>query len=136
VERTDRAVIFDNSVQSDDPRAFRGRLVAQCFVNDDLFFVQARSPIPAWTNRYLIEPAKRRGWALEVGDTGPPEIQIAVLSERINSLTEHLKAHVTDGHSRHELFKLVSQRRQLLDYLARVDETRYKSLIELLGLRR
>ena len=70
------------------------------------------------------------------GDTGSPEVQIAVLSERINNLTEHFKSHVKDNHSRRGLLKLVSQRRQLLDYLTRTDEGRYKSLIGKLGIRR
>ena len=75
-------------------------------------------------------------YATKTGDTGSPEVQVAVLSERINNLTEHFKAHVKDNHSRRGLLKLVSQRRQLLDYLARIDEARYKSLIERLGIRR
>jgi len=75
-------------------------------------------------------------FAKKAGDTGSPEVQIAILSERINGLTEHFKAHVKDNHSRRGLLKLVSQRRQLLDYLARIDEARYKSLIERLGIRR
>jgi small subunit ribosomal protein S15 len=75
-------------------------------------------------------------YAQKSGDTGSPEVQVAILSERINNLTEHFKAHVKDNHSRRGLLKLVSQRRQLLDYLARIDEARYKSLIERLGIRR
>jgi small subunit ribosomal protein S15 len=75
-------------------------------------------------------------YATKAGDTGSPEVQVAILSERINGLTEHFKAHVKDNHSRRGLLKLVSQRRQLLDYLARIDEARYKSLIERLGIRR
>ena len=75
-------------------------------------------------------------YAVKSGDTGSPEVQVALLSERINSLTEHFKTHVKDNHSRRGLLKLVSQRRQLLDYLARTDEGRYKSLIERLGIRR
>jgi small subunit ribosomal protein S15 len=75
-------------------------------------------------------------YATKSGDTGSPEVQVAVLSERINNLTEHFKTHVKDNHSRRGLLKLVSQRRQLLDYLARTDEGRYKSLIERLGIRR
>jgi len=70
------------------------------------------------------------------GDTGSPEVQVAVLSECINNLTEHFKTHVKDNHSRRGLLQLVSQRRQLLDYLARVDQARYKSLIGKLGIRR
>jgi small subunit ribosomal protein S15 len=70
------------------------------------------------------------------GDTGSPEVQVAILSERIVNLTEHFKSHVKDNHSRRGLLKLVSQRRQLLDFLKRVDETRYRTLIERLGIRR
>ena len=75
-------------------------------------------------------------YATKAGDTGSPEVQIAVLSERISNLTEHFKSHVKDNHSRRGLLRLVSQRRQLLDYLARTDQARYKSLIERLGIRR
>jgi small subunit ribosomal protein S15 len=70
------------------------------------------------------------------GDTGSPEVQVAILSERIANLTEHFKTHVKDNHSRRGLLKLVSQRRQLLDFLKRGDEARYKTLIERLGIRR
>ena len=72
----------------------------------------------------------------QAGDTGSPEVQVAILSERINNLTEHFKTHVKDNHSRRGLLKIVSQRRQLLDYLKRTDEGRYKALIEKLGIRR
>ena len=74
--------------------------------------------------------------AKKAGDTGSPEVQVAILSERIANLTEHFKTHVKDNHSRRGLLKLVSQRRQLLDYLKRADESRYKTLIERLGIRR
>jgi small subunit ribosomal protein S15 len=70
------------------------------------------------------------------GDTGSPEVQVAILSERINNLTEHFKSHAKDNHSRRGLLKLVSHRRQLLDYLRRANEKRYKDLIERLGIRR
>lgn len=70
------------------------------------------------------------------GDTGSPEVQVAILSERITNLTEHFKTHVKDNHSRRGLLKLVSQRRQLLDFLKRNDEMRYRTLIERLGIRR
>jgi small subunit ribosomal protein S15 len=70
------------------------------------------------------------------GDTGSPEVQVALLSERINHLTEHFKTHVKDNHSRRGLLKLVSHRRQLLDYIKRSDEKRYQTLIEKLGIRR
>ena len=75
-------------------------------------------------------------YATKKGDTGSPEVQVAILSERINNLTEHFKTHVKDNHSRRGLLKLVSQRRQLLDYVRRSDEARYKTLIEKLGIRR
>ena len=75
-------------------------------------------------------------YAVKSGDTGSPEVQVALLSERINNLTEHFKTHVKDNHSRRGLLKLVSQRRQILDYLQRTDDDRYKGLIERLGIRR
>ena len=70
------------------------------------------------------------------GDTGSPEVQVAILSERISNLTEHFKTHKKDNHSRRGLLKLVSQRRRLLDYLKSRDQSRYQTLIEKLGLRR
>ena len=69
-------------------------------------------------------------------DTGSPEVQIALLTERINSLAGHFKAHVKDFHSRRGLLKLVSQRRKLLDYLKRKDADKYRSIIDRLGLRK
>jgi len=74
--------------------------------------------------------------ATKADDTGSPEVQVAILSERINNLTEHFKTHVKDNHSRRGLLKLVSTRRSLLDYLKRTDEKRYKALIERLNIRR
>jgi len=74
--------------------------------------------------------------AKQPADTGSPEVQVGILSERIGNLTEHFKKHVKDNHSRRGLLKLVSQRRQLLDYLKRTDESRYKALIQKLGIRR
>ncbi len=70
------------------------------------------------------------------GDTGSPEVQVAVLSSRIATLTEHFKTHVKDNHSRRGLLMMVAQRRKLLDYLKSKDAARYASLIERLGLRR
>jgi len=75
-------------------------------------------------------------YAKKSGDTGSPEVQVAILSERINNLTEHFKTHVKDNHSRRGLLKMVSQRRTLLDYLRRTNEASYKTLIEKLGIRR
>ena len=69
-------------------------------------------------------------------DTGSPEVQIALLTERINHLTEHLKTHQKDNHSRRGLFKMVGQRRGLLKYLEETDIERYRSLIERLGIRK
>lgn len=70
------------------------------------------------------------------GDTGSPEVQIAILTERITNLTAHFKTHAKDNHSRRGLLKMVSQRRSLLDYVKGKDEARYKTIIEKLGIRR
>lgn len=70
------------------------------------------------------------------GDTGSPEVQVAILSERIRNLTEHLKAHSKDFHSRRGLLMMVGQRRRLLDYLKKKETSRYERLVERLGLRR
>ncbi len=75
-------------------------------------------------------------YATKAGDTGSPEVQVAVLSERIANLTEHFKTHKKDNHSRRGLLKLVSQRRRLLDYVKSKDEGRYRDLIGRLGIRR
>ena len=75
-------------------------------------------------------------YATTEGDTGSPEVQVAILTERINNLTEHFKGHKKDNHSRRGLLAQVSQRRRLLDYLKGKDEARYQALIEKLGLRR
>jgi small subunit ribosomal protein S15 len=75
-------------------------------------------------------------FATKDGDTGSPEVQVAVLSSRIATLTEHFKTHKKDNHSRRGLLKLVAQRRKLLDYTRAKDEERYKQLIERLGIRR
>ena len=69
-------------------------------------------------------------------DTGSPEVQVALLTQRINELTEHFKTHVKDNHSRRGLLKLVSQRRRLLDYLRRKDAERYRQVISRLGIRK
>ena len=75
-------------------------------------------------------------FATKDGDTGSPEVQVAILSSRITTLTEHFKTHKKDNHGRRGLLKMVAQRRKLLDYLRGKDEARYKTLIEKLGLRR
>ena len=77
-----------------------------------------------------------KDYAVEPDDTGSPEVQVAILSERIANLTEHFKTHKKDNHSRRGLLKLVSQRRRLLDYVKSKDEARYQSLIARLGIRR
>ncbi len=76
------------------------------------------------------------GYRTHEGDTGSPEVQVALLSERISQLTEHFKAHAKDHHSRRGLLMLVGQRRRLLDYLRRTDIERYRGLIDRLGLRK
>lgn len=75
-------------------------------------------------------------YATKEGDTGSPEVQVAILSSRIATLTEHFKTHKKDNHSRRGLLKQVALRRKLLDYLKSKDEARYQSLIQRLGLRR
>ena len=75
-------------------------------------------------------------YAAKKGDTGSPEVQTAILTERITNLTEHFKEHKKDNHSRRGLLHMVNHRRKLLDYLKAQDEERYKALIERLGLRK
>ena len=75
-------------------------------------------------------------YATVSGDTGSPEVQVALLTERINNLTEHFKGHKKDNHSRRGLLAMVSSRRSLLDYLKKKDEARYSKLIGALGIRR
>jgi small subunit ribosomal protein S15 len=87
--------------------------------------------IAAERTQQLIQEFAKKG-----GDTGSPEVQVAILSERISNLTEHFKTHGKDNHSRRGLLKLVSQRRGLLDYLRKKDEERYRAIIERLGIRR
>ena len=76
------------------------------------------------------------GYRVHEGDTGSPEVQVAILSERISYLTEHFKVHAKDHHSRRGLLQLVGQRRRLLDYLKRKDSARYADLIRRLGIRK
>ena len=75
-------------------------------------------------------------FATKEGDTGSPEVQVAILTSRITTLTEHFKSHKKDNHSRRGLLMMVAQRRKLLDYTRAKDEERYKSLIQRLGIRR
>jgi len=75
-------------------------------------------------------------YAIKEGDTGSPEVQVAILTSRINTLTEHFKSHKKDNHSRRGLLTMVATRRKLLDYTRAKDEERYKSLIKRLGIRR
>lgn len=88
----------------------------------------------------MLEGARKaeivREFQRKEGDTGSSEVQIALLTERVNALTDHMKAHPRDHHSRRGLLLLVSQRRALLDYLKRENEESYRTLIERLGLRR
>ncbi len=77
-----------------------------------------------------------KDYATHEGDTGSPEVQVAILTYRINELTEHLRTHIHDDHSRRGLLKMVGKRRNLLDYLAKKDIDRYRTLIAKLGLRK
>ncbi len=83
-----------------------------------------------------VKEALIKEYATKEGDTGSPEVQVAILTHRINTLTEHFKSHKKDNHSRRGLLKMVATRRKLLDYTKRKDEERYKSLIKRLGIRR
>jgi small subunit ribosomal protein S15 len=88
----------------------------------------------------MITPERKQEliaeYAIKKGDTGSPEVQVAILSERISNLTEHFKNHVKDNHSRRGMIKMVSERRSLLDYVKGKDTKRYEALISRLGLRR
>jgi small subunit ribosomal protein S15 len=88
----------------------------------------------------MITPERKKQLIAEhatgTNDSGSPEVQIAILSERISNLTEHFKAHVKDNHSRRGMIKMVSQRRSLLDYVKAKDAKRYEAIISRLGLRR
>ncbi len=77
-----------------------------------------------------------KDFATHDGDTGSPEVQVAILTRRIQYLTEHFKTHAKDHHSRHGLLKMVGKRRRLLDYLKRKDLARYQTVIERLGIRK
>ncbi|TVQ59461.1 MAG: 30S ribosomal protein S15 [Rhodobacteraceae bacterium] len=83
-----------------------------------------------------VKEALVKEFATKPGDTGSPEVQVAILTKRITNLTEHFKTHKKDVHSRRGLLKMVSQRRKLLDYVKAKDEPRYRSIIERLGIRR
>jgi small subunit ribosomal protein S15 len=97
-------------------------------------------PQPERTHAMSITAERKaaliKEYAVQEGDTGSPEVQVAILTERINNLTEHFKGHGKDNHSRRGLLKMVALRRSLLDYLNRKDAGRYKTLIERLGIRR
>ena len=88
----------------------------------------------------MITPERKKEviaeYATKKDDTGSPEVQIAVLSERIANLTEHFKLHAKDNHSRRGMIRMVSERRSLLDYVKKKDQKRYESIIARLGLRR
>ena len=96
---------------------------------------------PHWTTNIRHSVAERKQelikeYATKSGDTGSPEVQVAILTERITNLTEHFKTHGKDNHSRRGLLKMVSQRRRLLDYVKSADEDSYQKLINRLGIRR
>ena len=88
----------------------------------------------------MITPERKKEviaeYATKPGDTGSPEVQVAILSERINSLTDHFKTHVKDHHSRRGLLRMVSKRRRLLDYLKRISLERYRNVVGALSLRK
>ena len=98
--------------------------------------LEPRKGINRCRSQLLARRKLIKEFATVENDTGSPEVQVAVLTERIVNLTEHFKGHAKDNHSRRGLLKMVSQRRSQLDYLKKTDEQRYKTLIERLGLRR
>jgi small subunit ribosomal protein S15 len=107
----------------------------------DILDILGRSSPPQPKGHAMSITAERKTalvkeFAQKAGDTGSPEVQVAILTERINNLTSHFKSHTKDNHSRRGLLKMVSARRSLLDYVKKKDESRYKSLIEKLGIRR
>ncbi len=115
------------------------------FARPSLDDIPAWPPIADHPQKQRINPmsitAERKQalikeYATKAGDTGSPEVQVAILTERITNLTGHFKTHVKDNHSRRGLLKLVSQRRQLLDYVKARDESALQGLIERLGIRR
>ena len=98
-------------------------------------------PIPFWSWNEKLDPEETKeqiikDYARTEGDTGSPEVQVAILTYRIKELTEHLKVHHKDNHSRRGLLKMVGKRRGLLDYLKEKDIARYRAIVEALGLRK
>ena len=83
-----------------------------------------------------LKASLMKEYAIKEGDTGSPEVQVAILTSRITTLTEHFKTHKKDNHGRRGLLKMVAQRRKLLDYLKGKEEARYRDLIQRLGIRR
>ena len=96
-----------------------------------IYIKEIKMSIDTKTKQDLIKKFARKD-----NDTGSPEVQVAILTTRITNLSEHFKTHKKDNHSRRGLLKLVSQRRKILDYVKSKDESRYKTLIEQLGIRR
>jgi len=109
-------------------------------VLDDIpALARPKNPLPKGDPMSITPELKEqliKDYGLKDGDTGSPEVQVAILTSRITTLTEHFKEHKKDNHSRRGLLKMVSQRRKLLDYVRGKDEERYKSLIKRLGIRR
>jgi small subunit ribosomal protein S15 len=118
-----------SAVCGDSPRALLDDIPA-CAIHSNL-----RKEIPM---SITVEEKNRliKEFATKEGDTGSPEVQVAILTSRIATLTEHFKTHKKDNHSRRGLLKLVAQRRKLLDYTKVKDEERYQNLIQRLGIRR
>ena len=110
----------------------KGTLMTDCLVNGGRFIIKKGvKEMTAERKQALIKE-----YAISEGDTGSPEVQIALLTERINELTAHLKVHAKDHHSRRGLLKMVGHRRNLLAYLTKVDINRYRSIIKRLDIRK
>jgi small subunit ribosomal protein S15 len=123
-------------------RRLRARSAFQKRPELDDIPAMARNSLPNPRERYPMSLSTDRkqkivkDYATKRGDTGSPEVQVALLTERINSLTDHFKVHKKDNHSRRGLLKMVSLRRRLLDHVKDRDEARYQKIIERLGIRR
>jgi small subunit ribosomal protein S15 len=118
-------------VSRETPAPAQGRKVARCLTRSVTTDKETHVPLDTAVKKEIIA-----GHATNEGDTGSPEVQVALLTRRINDLTEHLKVHKHDHHSRRGLLLLVGRRRRLLQYLSREDIERYRALIQKLGLRR
>jgi small subunit ribosomal protein S15 len=139
LRRPSKLLLFFSSVFRDKPPSRDMRGFSHGPMLDDIPALARRLTLIKETPMSITAEEKAKvmkEFATKDGDTGSPEVQIAILTSRINTLTEHFKSHKKDNHSRRGLLKMVSQRRKLLDYTRAKNEDRYKDLIKRLGIRR